>query len=64
MNVGMSDFLKEATIMHSIDHEHIVRLYGVVLNNDALMLVRLFPKILQDRHLNYGCGLFCRISHG
>ena len=26
--------------MHSIDHEHIVRLYGVVLHNEALMLVK------------------------
>lgn len=25
--------------MHSIDNEHIVRLYGVVLEADALMLV-------------------------
>lgn len=34
------EFLKEAAIMHSIDHEHIVRLYGVVLDTNALMLVR------------------------
>lgn len=33
------EFLKEAAIMHSIDHEHIVRLYGVVLDTTALMLV-------------------------
>jgi serine/threonine protein kinase len=33
------EFLKEAAIMHAIDHEHIVRLYGVVLNTNALMLV-------------------------
>ena len=33
------EFLKEAAIMHSIDHEHIVRLYGVVLDTNALMLV-------------------------
>ncbi|XP_049796117.1 uncharacterized protein LOC126212752 [Schistocerca nitens] len=33
------EFLKEAGIMHSIDHEHIVRLYGVVLDTGALMLV-------------------------
>lgn len=25
--------------MHGIDHEHIVRLYGVVLDTSALMLV-------------------------
>ncbi|RWS30640.1 tyrosine-protein kinase PR2-like protein [Leptotrombidium deliense] len=33
------DFLKEAVIMHSIDHKHIVRLYGAVLETDSLMLV-------------------------
>lgn len=33
------EFLKEAAIMHGIDHEHIVRLYGVVLDTNSLMLV-------------------------
>ncbi|XP_046397309.1 activated Cdc42 kinase-like isoform X2 [Ischnura elegans] len=33
------EFLKEAAIMHANDHEHIVRLYGVVLDTNALMLV-------------------------
>ena len=33
------EFLKEAAIMHTIDHEHIVRLYGVVLDTNSLMLV-------------------------
>lgn len=33
------EFLKEAAIMHTIDQEHIVRLYGVVLDTTALMLV-------------------------
>lgn len=37
------EFLKEAAIMHTIDHEHIVRLYGVVLDTNALMLVSLLP---------------------
>lgn len=35
------EFLKEAAIMHSNDNEHIVRLYGVVLDTDALMLVKI-----------------------
>lgn len=34
-----SEFLDEAAIMHTIDHEHIVRLYGVVLEPKAAMLV-------------------------
>lgn len=33
------EFLKEAAIMHSIEHENIVRLYGVVLDTESLMLV-------------------------
>jgi len=34
------EFLKEAAIMHSIDHEHVVRLYGVVLDfPHSVMLV-------------------------
>ncbi|XP_043507020.1 uncharacterized protein LOC122527153 isoform X1 [Frieseomelitta varia] len=33
------EFLKEAVIMYAIDHEHIVRLYGVVLDTNSLMLV-------------------------
>lgn len=33
------DFLKEACIMHTIEHQNIVRLYGVVLNTHTLMLV-------------------------
>jgi len=49
------EFLKEAAIMHSIDNEHIVRLYGVVLDTDALMLVItngfFFTKFLSIRWL-------------
>ena len=39
LNQGVAEFLKEASNMHSLDHDHIVRLYGVVLEADALMLV-------------------------
>ena len=39
MENGVSDFLKEASIMHSIDTDHIVRMYGVVFDRDSLMLV-------------------------
>lgn len=39
MQTNTLEFLKEAEIMHSIDHEHIVRLFGVVLNTGSLMLV-------------------------
>lgn len=40
MQTQPMEFLKEAAIMHTIDSEHIVRLYGVVLDTNALMLVR------------------------
>ncbi|XP_035698210.1 activated Cdc42 kinase-like isoform X11 [Branchiostoma floridae] len=40
IQAGQSDFLKEASIMHSLDHEYLVRLYGVVLDYDnSFMLV-------------------------
>ncbi|XP_019623600.1 PREDICTED: ack-related non-receptor tyrosine kinase-like [Branchiostoma belcheri] len=40
IQAGQSDFLKEASIMHSLDHESLVRLYGVVLDYDnSFMLV-------------------------
>jgi len=39
VNQGVAEFLKEASNMHSLDHDHIVRLYGVVLESDSLMLV-------------------------
>ena len=34
-----SEFLHEATNMHSIDHPNIVQLYGVVLGSENFMLV-------------------------
>ena len=52
MQSGTPDFLKEATIMHAIDNEHIVRLYGVVLGNASLMLVGNSSLIL---HSKIGC---------
>ncbi|KAL3862562.1 hypothetical protein ACJMK2_008522 [Sinanodonta woodiana] len=40
MHTGTSEFLKEAGLMQSIEHENIARMYGVVLDKDnALMLV-------------------------
>ncbi|XP_023939356.1 activated Cdc42 kinase-like isoform X2 [Bicyclus anynana] len=39
MTSNSTEFLKEAAVMHSIDHPNIVRLYGVVLHLDSLMLV-------------------------
>jgi len=37
---GTQEFLKEAGLMQTIDHEHITRMYGVVLDKElSLMLV-------------------------
>ncbi|KAK0063773.1 serine/arginine repetitive matrix protein 2 [Biomphalaria pfeifferi] len=40
VNTGTQNFLKEVVIMQDIDHEHIVRMFGVVLDtDDSLMMV-------------------------
>lgn len=40
LHTGTTEFLKEANIMQNIEHENIVRMYGVVLDkDDSLMLV-------------------------
>ncbi|KRZ91416.1 Tyrosine-protein kinase PR2 [Trichinella sp. T8] len=39
MHSNPLDFLQEAAIMHRVNHEHIVRFYGVVLNPKSVMLV-------------------------
>lgn len=38
----LNDFVLEAKNMCSVDHGHIVQLYGVVLGSDTLMLVRCY----------------------
>jgi len=42
----MAEFLLEAANMCSVDHAHIVQLYGVVLSADSLMLVSGFTIVL------------------
>jgi len=39
LKTEMTKFLLEAANMCSVDHEHIIQLYGVVLGADSLMLV-------------------------
>lgn len=39
------NFLQEAAIMHRIEHENIVRLFGVVLEPKTIMLVRVLNKM-------------------
>ena len=38
-----NDFVQEASVAHSLDHEHIVRLFGVVLPEDGVLLVSPSP---------------------
>ena len=33
------EFMKEYEMMQSIDHNNIVRLYGVILDSDTIMLI-------------------------
>jgi len=39
MHTGTTEFLKEANIMQNIEHENIVRMYGVVLDKDDLLML-------------------------
>ena len=42
---GTQEFLKEAGLMQTVDHDNIVRMYGVVLDKDnSLMLVGTFNR--------------------
>ena len=56
LKTQMADFLLEAANMCSVDHKHIVQLYGVVLSSDSLMLVIAFAFC----RLNFVC-LVCGI---
>lgn len=54
MQTQPMEFLKEASIMHNINSEHIVRLYGVVLDTNTLMLVSLL-----ECYCACGCAFIC-----
>ena len=43
MENNQLEFLKEAKIMHQLTHEHIVKLYGVVLEPSLMMVTELAP---------------------
>ncbi|XP_052227746.1 activated Cdc42 kinase-like isoform X2 [Dreissena polymorpha] len=77
MENGTQEFLKEAGLMQTIDHGHIVRMYGVVLDKEnSLMLVtelaplRSFLECLKDptqrQHLTLArlCDFTQQISDG
>jgi hypothetical protein len=51
------EFMKEYDMMQSIDHEHIVRLYGVVLDNSQIMLI---TELAPLRHTHRSSLVFFR----
>lgn len=76
MRTQTSEFLDEATIMHSVCHPHVVQLYGVVLGSDNFMMVTEYAplkslleclkdqglrSIFSTRHL---CDLACQLADG
>lgn len=59
MQNGTQEFLKEAGIMQTIDHENITRMFGVVIDKDnSLMLVSSINFILHYSMVKHG-GDFC-----
>ena len=40
---GLADFVREVNIMHSLDHDCLIRLFGVVLNSPLTMVTELAP---------------------
>lgn len=41
---GFEDFVKEVNAMHSLDHENLIRLFGVVLSSPLMMVTELAPQ--------------------
>jgi len=70
LKTQMTDFLVEAANMCSVDHPHIIQLYGVVLSSDSLMLVTEFAPMrtlldcLKDKLLGptFGIPLLCDLA--
>lgn len=57
----LTDFLQEVTTMQSLDHTHIIRLYGVVLTQPLKMVTELAPlgslyETLRSRQYEYPLG--------
>jgi activated CDC42 kinase 1 len=40
---AFEDFVKEVQSMHALDHENLIRLYGIVLTQPMMMVVELAP---------------------
>jgi len=51
---GAAEFLQESNIIQSVDHAHIVRLFGVVLGADSYILVSIHTLHYSLDHLSRG----------
>ena len=60
---AFEDFVKECTAMHALDHDNLVRLYGIVLSQPMMMIVELAPlgSLMDWMHKQCGHISICRI---
>jgi len=60
---AFEDFVKECTAMHALDHENLIRLYGIVLSQPMMMIVELAPlgSLMDWMHKQCGNISICRI---
>jgi len=38
---AFEDFVKEVNVMHNLDHENLIRLYGIVLSTPLMMVKKI-----------------------
>ena len=60
---AFEDFVKECTAMHALDHENLIRLFGIVLSQPMMMIVELAPlgSLIDWMHKQCGNILISRI---
>ena len=60
---AFEDFVKECTAMHALDHENLIRLYGIVLSQPMMMIVELAPlgSLIDWMHKQCGNILISRV---
>lgn len=49
---ALEDFICEVNAMHSLDHQNLIRLYGVVLTQPMKMVVDTELHTLREGHMN------------
>ncbi|XP_063074935.1 tyrosine kinase, non-receptor, 2b isoform X4 [Engraulis encrasicolus] len=60
---ALDDFTREVNAMHSLDHQNLIRLYGVVLTHPMKMVTELAPlgSLLDRLRKNQGYFLICTL---